>query len=103
MPLASVPSEEPEQLIIGKFEGLVVNRARLAVGSVGEFPCLDDQGDVLKLAEGDIAVVQVEVLVTAIQHGASYKGGMVIGPRDRTHLGKVIEGSPQIVGVARRA
>lgn len=103
MPLASVPNEDHEQLVIGQFEGLIVNRNRIAPGSIGEFASMDDQGETLTLNEGDVAVVQVEVLVTGIVHGSSYKGGIQVGPRDRTHLGKVVEGSQQIIGVQRKS
>jgi hypothetical protein len=101
--LTAVPEYEPEdggQLDL--FEGRVVQRYRIAPGSIPEFTSVDENGAALKLEEGDICVVQVEVFIHRVSIGAGYKGGVQTKARDRIHEGKVIEGSQQVVAVVRR-
>ena len=103
MPVAAVPSEEPqEDTQLELFEGLVVQQFRLAPGSIGEFPASDEDGDPLKLQEGDVVAIQVEMLVTSVTFAAGYKGGIQHKARKRIHSGTVIDGSQQVVGVSRR-
>jgi hypothetical protein len=100
--LESVQSEDSaEQLSIGEFEGLTVARSRIGSVPSGEFAALDDEGGVLTLTDGDTIVVQVEILVTGVEFGASYRGGIQISSRDRVHKGHVLEGSQHVVGLRR--
>jgi hypothetical protein len=102
--LEAVPAEDvPEQLAIaiGEFEGLSVARSRMGSVPTGEFAALDEDGNALTLLDGDTVVVQLEVIVTGVEFGASYKGGIRISSRDRVHKGHTLEGSQQIVGLKR--
>jgi len=100
--LESVQSDDvPEQLAIGEFEGLTVARARIGSVASGEFAALDEDGGVLLLQDGDVVVVQYEEIITGVEFGASYRGGIQISSRDRVHKGHVVEGSQQIVGLRR--
>ena len=94
-------SPEPEDTQLALFEGKVVQRYRLAPGSIPEFACLDNQNEHVMLHEGDIVVIQVEALVTSVEIGASYKGGIQTKARDRVHHAKVQDGTQQIVHVLR--
>ena len=101
--MQAVPNvEQEEERQLEMFEGLVVQQFRLDPGSVGQFPCLDEEGQPLKLQEGDVVVVQVEMLVTRVAFEAGYKGGIQHKARKRIHGGNVIDGSQQVVGVQRR-
>jgi hypothetical protein len=102
-PLAAVPAYEDDSAAqLDLFEGKVVQRYRIAPGSIPEFASVDENGAALKLEEGDIVVCQVEVFVTGVQIGAGYKGGVQTKTRDRIHVGKVIEGSQQVVAMVRK-
>ena len=95
------PEEAPAQLEM--FEGLVVQRYRLDAGSIGTFACIDENSQPLQLHEGDQVAVQFDMIVTKIEVGAGYKGGIQYKPRSRTHKGKVVEGSQTVIGVKRRS
>ena len=103
--MQAVQNSEPqqgEQQLGWEFEGLVVQQTRADPGSPGEFPCNDEDGQALKLQEGDIFVYQAEAIVTSVEIGAGYKGGIQVKARKRIHHGRTIDGSQQIVGVQRR-
>jgi hypothetical protein len=101
--MQAVPNEEPEEEAqLEMFEGLIVQQYRLDPGSIGSFPSLDEEGQQLKLQEGDIVAIQVEMLITKVSFEAGYKGGIQHKARKRIHGGNVIDGSQQVVGVSRR-
>jgi hypothetical protein len=102
MSIQAVPNEEEELEQLEMFEGLVVQQYRLDPGSIGKFACLDEEGQALKLQEGDVVVIQVEMLVTSVTFEAGYKGGIQHKARKRIHGGSVIDGSQTVVGVSRR-
>ena len=101
--LNPVPSEDADEgQLEWTFEGLPVQHTRADPGSPGEFPCIDEDGSPLTLKEGDVFAYQAEAIVTSVEIGAGYKGGIQVKARKRVHHGRTIDGSQQIVGVVRR-
>ena len=98
--LAVVPNEPESDGQLDLFEGKVVQRYRLNIGTVPEFACIQD-GQPVKLEEGQVVVVQCEAIVTKIAIGAGYKGAIPTKSRDRVHHANVLDGSQVIVHIVR--
>ena len=101
--MQAVPNEEDlEPQLTWQFEGLTVQQSRIEPSSLGEFPCIGEDGQALELHEGDSIAITVEAIVTSVEVGAGYKGGIQHKARKRIHHVKVLDGTQAIVGMRRR-